>query len=406
MSLVKRAHSVIPVISVVAARRDFLARHLLAGDPHVSCTPARTLALVRALGFVQLDTITAVERAHHHILWARNHSYQPRFLDTLQQRGDLFEHFTHDASLIPIEHFPQWKHRFERIVWSKWITSRLGPDGAEVLDLIRARLQSEGPLMASDFADPSVKRGTWWEWKPAKAGLELLWRAGELTVPKRVNFQKVYDFTSRVHPTWHATEPPALQDHIQWACTSALTRLGIASPTEVARFWNAISIAQARQWCTDAARRGEVIPVHVESVDGSSRPAFALPEVVNRRREPAPPPDHCRVLSPFDPILRDRARCQRLFGFDYRFEAFTPAAKRKYGYFVLPVLRGEHLIARIDPDLDRARREFRVRKMWFEPGRGGSRDKVALASAVDNFSAFLNAECRSKQHRYCSESAS
>ncbi len=378
------------VIRLEVARRDFLARHLLADDPRAPCTPARTLKLVRTLGFVQLDSITAVERAHHHIIWSRLHNYQPQYLDKLQRAGKLFEHFTHDASLIPIEHFPQWKHRFDRVQWSKWISSRLGSDGLATVELVRTRIAAEGPLMASDFADPSARRGTWWEWKPAKAALELLWRKGELTVPQRRNFQKVYDFTHRIHPHYHTLPAPPLADHIDWACSSAMDRLGIATPSEIARFWNAISISQARAWCADAAAAGTIVPVHVESVDGSTRPAFALPEIVNRKRELPPPPDHCRLLSPFDPILRDRARCARLFGFDYRFEAFTPALKRKYGYFILPVLRGEHIIARIDPDLDRARREFRVRNIWFEPGRGGTRDKHALRSAVDNFSTFLN----------------
>ncbi len=381
----------IPTISIQVARRDFLARHLFNTDPAVSCSPARTLKLVRALGFVQLDSITAVERAHHHILWARNHGYQPRFLDALQSRGDLFEHFTHDASLIPIEHFTHWKHRFDRVVWSKWIKSRLGPDGHAVIDLVRARINAEGPLLASDFEDPSARRGTWWEWKPAKAALELLWRSGELTVPRRVNFHKVYDFTSRIHPQWHQATAPVIDEHIHWACDSAMSRLGIATPTEIARFWNAISIAQARQWCITAAKRGEIVAVHVETADGQTRPSFALPEIVKTKRHRAPPPDITRILSPFDPIIRDRARAQRLFGFDYRFEAFTPAAKRKYGYFVLPVLRGEHLIARIDPDLDRSAGTFKVRAIWYEPGRGGRADQKSLQQAIEAFAQFNNA---------------
>jgi len=382
------------VIRLEVARRDFLNRHLLNDDPHVPCTPARTLKLIRQLGFVQLDSITAVERAHHHIIWSRLHHYQPKYLDRLQRAGKLFEHFTHDASLIPIEHFPQWKHRFDRVQWSKWISSRLGPDGLATVEFVRQRIDSEGPLMASDFADPSTRRGTWWEWKPAKAALELLWRKGELTVPYRRNFQKVYDFTHRIHPDHHTLPPPPLADHVDWACSTAIHRLGIATPSEIARFWNAISIAQARAWCSDAAATGTIVPVHVETVGGSHLSAFALPAIAKPGYTPQTPRDIARILSPFDPILRDRARCSRLFGFDYRFEAFTPAPKRKYGYFILPVLRGEHLIARIDPDLDRERGEFRVRKTWFEPGRGGSQDKSALVTAVHNFSAFLNAESR------------
>lgn len=378
-------------ISLEVARRDFLARHLLAQDPHAPCTPARTLKLIRSLGFVQLDTITAVERAHHHILWARLHHYQPQFLDTLQRQGKLFEHFTHDASLIPIEHFPHWKHRFDRVQWSKWISSRLGSNGLDIIASVRRRVEQEGPLMASDFEDKSARRGTWWEWKPAKAALELLWRKGELAVPRRKNFQKLYDFTHRVYPDHHDLAAPPLADHIDWACTSAMSRLGIATPTEIARFWNAISIAQAREWCRQASSSGVIASVEVQTVGGKAMSAFALPTVARRTYDPQAPVDIARILSPFDPVIRDRARCSRLFGFDYRFEAFTPAPRRKYGYFVLPVLRGENLIARIDPDLDRSRGELRIRNVWFEAGRGNATDRRHLDAAIQNFAKLQQA---------------
>ena len=196
--------------------------------------------------------------------------------------------------------------------------------------------------MTRDFEDTRGEEAdrTWWGWKPEKAALEYLWRTGEAAVAGRVNFHKIYDLAERVLPEAHAAPRPGEDEHLDWACGTALDRLGVATAEEVASFWRAVPLDRARAWCARAAAAGEIEAVRVEVVDGSSRNAYAVPDWESRAAALPPAPSRIRLLSPFDPILRDRRRTLRLFGFDYRLEAFVPAPKRQYVYYVLPILEG------------------------------------------------------------------
>lgn len=363
-------------------------------------TPARTLQLIDALGFVQIDSIHVVERAHHHVLWSRASDYERTTLDTLQRKGRIFEHWTHDASLIPTGLFAHWRHRFARVAWGGWFTRMMGPRPDETLAHVRERITREGALMASDFEHAGERKGAgWWEWKPAKAALDYLWRRGELAIAHRVNFQKVYDLTPRVLRHAMDAQPVSEEEHVSWACRSALERLGAATPTQIARFWQAVSIAQARAWCAEQAKAGEIVAVSVTGSDGKITQAWALRDIARRitraERTYAAVADVTRVLNPFDPVMRDRARCAALFGFDYRFEAFTPAAKRRYGYYVLPVLHGDRLVARFDPKLDRDRGVFSLAKLHWEDGVRPQERKALLPAAEDaigQYARFCGAE--------------
>ena len=401
-----------PTIPAVAARRLFMAGQRLLKDPARPATPTRVLGEIRALGFVQLDSINVVERAHHHILWTRLHAYEPRTLDTLQRRGQVFEHWTHDASVLPEEAFPHWRCRFGHVAWGSWLRERMGQDHERVAADVLARVRDEGPLMARDFERAGEKSGPnagkWWDWKPAKAALEYWWRTGELAVARRVNFQKVYDLTERVLPRVHAVPAPAREQHIDWACAAALDRLGAATPSELAKFWGTVTIAEATAWCKTAAAEGRAERVRLESVaDNAARPSAATdngslaapkPGVAivgwQRRAKRLPDaPGDMRLLSPFDPLVRDRARCLRLFGFDYRFEAFTPEPKRRYGYYVLPVLEADRLVARVDPKMDRDAGTLRVRAVWWEPGQKLTMARrAALERAVERYAALNGAD--------------
>lgn len=363
-------------------------------------TPAGALRLIESLGFVQIDSIHVVERAHHHVMWSRASDYERATLDRLQRNGRIFEHWTHDASLIPTGLYAHWRHRFARVAWGGWFTRMMGPKPEETVAHVRERITREGPLMASDFEHAGPRKAAgWWEWKPAKAALDYLWRRGELAIAHRVNFQKVYDLTPRVLA--HAIEAEAVseQEHVAWACRSALERLGVATPTQIARFWQAVTIAQARAWCAEQAKSGEIVAVKVTTMDGKVTSAWAPIDVKRRiaraERDCASIADVTRVLNPFDPVLRDRARCAALFGFDYRFEAFTPAAKRRYGYYVLPILHGERLVARFDPKLDRDAGALSVATLHWETGvRADERRKLAgtVDEAIARYARFCGAE--------------
>ena len=386
-----------PLIPAATARRLLLGAQGLLDDPRGPATAGRLQDLIERMGFVQIDSINVIERAHHLTLAARLHGYKPRLLDRLLERDrTLFEHWTHDASAIPTRWYPHWRHRFERYrrkaLEHPWWVERVGPDPERVFDAVRERLVREGPLMTRDFEDtrdPGTDR-TWWGWKPEKAALEYLWRTGEAAVAGRVSFHKVYDLAERVYPEAHSAPAPDYEEHLDWACRTALDRLGVASPDEIAGFWRAVPLEDVKAWCASAT---DILPVKVEAVDGSTRNAFAVPDWAERAAALPPAPSRIRLLSPFDPILRDRRRTLRLFGFDYRFEAFVPAPKRIWGYYVLPILEGERLVGRLDPKLHRDQGLLEVRQIWWEPGvRDSQARRKKLETALERLARFVGAE--------------
>jgi hypothetical protein len=388
-------------VSAAQARLLLMGAQGLLADPGRAATKTAVFDLVSRMGFVQLDSISYVERAHHLTLSSRLHAYRREHLARLLERDrSLFEHWTHDASAVPTEWFAHWKPRFRRaagrIRGSAWWQERMGGEADRHIDAVRARILKEGPLRSQDFEHEKGQSSAWWGWKPQKAALEYLWHTGELLVVRRESFQKVYDLTERVFPELHGAPAPSEEEHTGWACSTALERLVIATPKELAEFWAAVDPARAKVWCEAAVREGRIVPVLVEPLEeGESkpRPAYALPDWERRfKRLPGPPP-LTRLLSPFDPVLRDRARALRLFGFDYRFEAFVPGPQRRFGYYVLPVLEGDRLVGRIDPKFERAEGLLRVRRVYWEPGVRATRQRLkGLEEAAERLARFVGAE--------------
>jgi uncharacterized protein len=391
----------LPLVPAATARRLLLGAQGLLDDPRRKATADELCELIERMGFVQIDSINIVERAHHLTLAARLQSYRPALLTRLlEHERRLFEHWTHDASAIPTIWYRWWKPRFERYrqkaLAHRWWYERVGPEPQKVFDHVRERIAREGPLMAKDFEDerPAGTDKTWWGWKPQKAALEYLWRTGHLTIARRVNFHKVYDLAERILPDAHAVPPPDHGEYLDWACRSALERLGAATASEIAGFWNSASLEDAKTWTRRAADAGEIAAVRIEAIDGSRAwEAYAVGNWEARAAALPPAPPRVRLLSPFDPILRDRRRTQRLFGFDYRFEAFVPEAKRQHGYYVLPILEGERLVGRLDPKLHRDRALLEVRALWWEPGiRESKGRRAALEAALERLARSMGAE--------------
>ena len=295
--------------------------------------------MLEQLGFVQLDSINSVARAQELTLHARLPQYRHESLFELLPKKRAFEHWTHDASMLPASAWPYWSERFrqrgERILGSNWWRDRMGSRFAEMRSHVLQRLEQEGPLQSKDFVSEHKSAGGWWNWTPEKAALEYLWLSGQISIVKRRNFQKFYDLSSRFlgEP---ATRPP--EDWIDRACSGALERLGVATPGEISAYWALVSSAEAREWC-----RGQL-----QVRDNAGRAAVAVPDW-RERAAGVKIPRKVRLLAPFDPIVRDRARALRLFDFDYRFEAFVPAAKRLHGYYTLPILDGAELVGRVTP---------------------------------------------------------
>lgn len=383
-------------ISNRLARRLYLDRHALLERSWGRANPTRVLELIRGLGFVQLDSINAVERAHHMILYSRLTGYRRNHLARLHAReGALFEHWTHDASLIPVEFFPHWHHRFdkarERIDHPVW-RARFGGDPHGVIRAVHERVAREGPLMARDFDDAHRGEGAWWGWGPSKTALEYLWRTGALAIARREGFEKVYDLTERVIAHEHREAAPTRAETVDWACRAALARLGFATHGELAAFFDLVTPAEAREWV--AARRGrDIVPVEVEGVDGRMRGAWALPGIEAELENLGPPSKALRLMSPFDPAIRDRRRTGRLFGFDYRIEVFVPAPKRTYGYYVLPIMEGERFVGRVDLKAHRGDGVLQVKGLWLEPRmKLTPRREEALRRALARLAQFTGVE--------------
>jgi uncharacterized protein YcaQ len=378
------------------ARRILLAGQGLSRPPRRKLTAAGLRNLVEDLGFVQVDSINTVARAHHMILLARNQTYRPAQLTRLLERDcALFENWTHDAAIIPSSFYPFWKPRFARERarlrerWRKW--RRAGFE--EQLERVLARVREAGPVMARDLGEDGKRSaGGWWNWHPAKAALEYLWRTGALAVARREGFQKVYDLAERVIPACHRAETPTAEAFVDWACRGALTRLGFASAGELAAFWGGLTPAEAARWCRDNLDSG-VMEIAVEGADGGPRAAYASRALLESPPDLPEPPGRIRVLSPFDPVLRDRARAERLFGFRYRIEVFVPEARRRYGYYVFPLLEGARFLGRIDMTCAHQDGALRVKGLWLEPGLALTRKRQdGLAAELERLSKFAGAE--------------
>lgn len=358
----------VPVLANQAARRIFLDRHLLAGAPSGTGRGDDLADVIGHLGFVQLDSVNTFARAHDLILWSRRQRFRPKALDHLLARDrKLFEHWTHDAATLPIAQFPLWRMRFERSARElerRWAKDRR--DGfLEKVDGVLRQISDEGCCSSSDVGrDEEKGSGGWWDWHPSKTALEYLWHSGQLSVTRREGFRKVYDLTERVIPAEYLNARVDDDETIDWHCNGALDRLGFATSGEISAFWATVTKSEAKDWCAWELAAGRIIQVDIEGHDGKLRRSFARPDIFDR--PVAEPTSRVRLLSPFDPALRDRKRAERLFGFAYRIEIFVPAPKRTYGYYVFPVLEGDRMIGRID--MKREGVVLKVRRFWPERG--------------------------------------
>lgn len=355
------------VISNLEARRLFLHRHALGKRSGHRLQREDVLSVVRDLGFVQLDSINAVERAHHMIMFSRALGYERALLSDLHQRRALFEHWTHDTSLLPIEFYPHWHHRFRkaRIPFSHSSWLALDTDPKKLLAHVRRRVGKEGPLSTRAFEDK--RQGPWWGWGPHKMALEYLFRTGELAIARRERFEKIYDLAERVIPSYLRSARPTRKQTVAWACREALVRLGFGTAREIAGFFGLIEIAEARDWTKAALRKKEIVELTVTASDGCTYSAFALPSVEAEIASLPPAYAPARFLSPFDPAIRDRKRALRLFGLDYTIEVFVPQRRRRYGYYVMPILEGEGFIGRADLKAHREEKRLEVKGLWPEP---------------------------------------
>ncbi|SLN57890.1 winged helix-turn-helix domain-containing protein [Roseisalinus antarcticus] len=354
-------------LSNAAARAIFLDRHGLMAPPSGPGKGANLAGVIHDLGFAQVDSVNTLARAHDMILWSRRQQYRPANLAPLMADRLVFEHWTHDAAVLPMAFFPHWRLKFARDQahmdrrWDTWQREGYREKFAQVLE----RIAAHGPVTSRDVGEGEAKGSTgWWDWHPSKTALEYLWRSGELSITRREGFRKVYDLTENVVPPEYLNARPSPEDTVDWAMGAALDRLGFATPGELRAFFDILTVEEARAWAARALEAGIVKEIDVEMADGKWRRSLARPELTELT--PPMPGNRVRVLSPFDPALRDRARALRLFGFHYRIEIFVPAPRRRFGYYVFPVLEGDRLIGRID--MKRTGGGLVVTAFWPEAG--------------------------------------
>ncbi|MBE7636975.1 winged helix-turn-helix domain-containing protein [Sneathiella sp. P13V-1] len=330
--------------------------------------PLDVLGIIKKLGFVQLDTIQVVSRAHHHILWSRNQNYREPMLDQLLgQDRSIFEHFTHDASVIPMDYLPMWQRQFRR---KKEQMDRPGwfknPPDKSIRNAVLERIRDEGPLSTHAFDTKVVGEKKMWSRPPHKLALDYMWYSGELATSHRVNFTKFYDLAERVFPEdLHRTQMSD-EEQIDWLCRAALDRMGFGTAGDIQRYWDALSAKEVRDWI--ARSNATLQTVDIETAKKDRVVAFAPSDIEERLEGLKPATSRLRILNPFDPVIRDRDRLSRLFGFEYRVEMFVPADKRIWGYYVYPILEGHRFVGRIEVKADRKKSVLNVINFWPEKG--------------------------------------
>ena len=281
------------------------------------------------------------------------------------ERRAIFEHFTHDASLIPMDFYPMWTRQFlrmkQKVHGSSYVGSTLSDAEHQAL---KDRIETEGPLSTRAFNTKIEGKKEMWKRPPHKKALDYMWYCGDLTTSHRENFVKFYDVPHRVIPAELRQQRVPDEEQIEWLCHAALNRLGFGTVADIQKFWDAVDISDVKDW---AENNPSIVAVDVENHDGEWRQVLALENIKDRLKSLKPPTSRLRIINPFDPAIRDRTRLKHLFGMAYKIEIFVPAAKREYGYYVYPMLEGDKFVGRIDLKADRKKGVITVHQIWLEP---------------------------------------
>ena len=316
------------------------------------------LRAIRQIGYVQIDTISVVERAHHHVLWSRVPSYKKKHLLKLQRdEKKILEHWSHALSYLPMEDFrytlPIKRHfREHRDPWPK--------SDPKLKAFVLERVLNEGPLMARDFEAMRGRKGDgWWDWKPAKLALERLFFEGVLVVTHREKFQKVYDLAERALPSGINREEPSKPEYARFLIRRTIQAHGFASAASMAYQRRGMG-TPVKNEIKRMLEEKQIIAMHVKGVDETFYTTHENLERIPRVQKKV------RFLSPFDNLVIQRARLLNIFGFDYQIECYVPKEKRKFGYFSLPILYGAELIGRADMKAERKQGILHIHNLAFE----------------------------------------
>ena len=373
-------------LGLAQARRLHLAAQGLLRPLGRRPRPADVVAAIERMRLLQIDSIHVVARSPYLVLHARLGDYDGGWLDQALVQGRIAECWAHEACFVPAADLPlhrAWRERGAH--WAHRHAARMHREHRTEMDELLERIRTQGPVRAADF--PRADRGVsgWWEWKPEKRWLEAWFALGELMVPRRERFQRVYDLADRVLAT---LEPPFVPSALDPA---ALRRRFILDSVR------ALGITQAR-WIADYYRlkpavdetelapllaAGELLAVPVRGWDAPGYVHREHAPLLDKLRAGQLRATHTALLSPFDPLVWDRARAQAMFDFEYTIECYTPAPKRRYGYYVLPILHRGSLVGRLDAKAHRGEGVFEIKALFLEPGQDPSPRLVAdVADAI------------------------
>lgn len=368
--------------------RLWLARQGLLAPRGRSLTRAQFLDHLARCGALQLDSVNALARAHLLTLWSRFGQFEPATLDRWVYKEKLaYEFWGHEASILPLASLPGSRRYMSD--WNpsgKWWEDRRAGDA--LLRRVLKRIRAEGPLESAHFeAEGGQASAPWWGWKDSKMALEWLWRRGRLAVGERRHFRRVYDLAERVYPAGPTASRRAYED--SWALIG-LAGNGIATARHLDHYMSAPRLmAPARAAVLARLLRAKRI-VAVE-VPGLAGPAYALPEHLDGGLH-LPAPRGTTLICPFDSLLWQRRRAEELLDFRYRVEIYTPAAKRSFGYYVLPILHEGRLVGRLDPRLDRQAGRLSIHAIALEPGVARTAGlERGLAASLRELASFVGA---------------
>jgi len=372
--------------ALLVLRRSALRHQGLTKAAAFGAGKLATLKAIEHLAYVQIDTLAVVERAHHHTLWSRIPSYKPAHLESLVKQRKIFEYWSHAAAYLPMRDYRFALPRMNAVKRgeSRWLASVSAKNEREVL----ARIASDGPLRARDFASPKAHQGSWWNWKPAKKTLEKLFFQGELMVASRDGMQKVYDLRERVLPADANTREPDLREFAEYLIDTSLIAHGFTTQKQVMYLRQD---AELRQVISSVLKERIAARTLVEfSISGLPN-AICTPELFESKRTNND--DTVRLLSPFDNAVIHRGRIEKIFAFNYTIECYTPQEKRLFGYFCLPILYKDALVGRADCKADRKSKCLDVLSLHIEKPLADQEEfDRQLAAALQKFAAFNGCE--------------
>jgi len=356
----------LPTLNLQQARNLALAAQGLLDGVKTPATKYDLLSTIRRIHALQIDTINVVARAPYHILWSRLGSYEPAWLDELHAENHLFEYWAHAACFLPIEDYPIYRRVMldDRVGWDN--IKQWGGENKQILDQVMDHICQHGAVKSSDF-ERQKNGGGWWNWKVEKVALEYLFTKGDLMITRRDKFQRVYDLQKRVLPDWTDENALSYAEAIKTQILRTVKALGVAREEWVAPYFY-LTKGEVLRLLPELAASGELRQISIEGMNGKA--TYIHPDnwkLFQKALNGEITPDRTTLLSPFDPLINDRARTKALFNFDYSIECYTPAPKRVYGYFVLPILHCGQLIGRLDAKAYRKEKRLEIKKLFIEP---------------------------------------